>query len=220
MKNGAREFVAQAHALILAGTCGFLPRSKKKPQVSGKKPRVRRLGLLAVEVDQAVAVVESQGEQTENRQAEKARDFGPEVAALRPHVHGSHGGIPLAESSELKKQIAGLIKICHLAVEALETHAVIAADVADFGGHVVGKERAIGSGIEDKQDLARITDARGDQQQMTKPVHGREMLQCGRRDAVVEFAVAGTVTRKRIQAQLSAREIQRHQELGEDIRSD
>ena len=91
-----------------------------------------------VEINEAVAVVNGQGEEIQERQAEESRDFCSEVAALVPHVKCGHPEVFLPETGELKIQIAGLVDIRHLAVDAVDPGASIQVDLADLSGHFIG----------------------------------------------------------------------------------
>src|SRR5438132_4517768 len=92
---------------------------------------------LVVEVHQPVTVVDGQCEQTENGKTEQARDFGSKVAALLPHVQGGDPRATLPEARKLQKQTARLKYVRDGAVNAADSHAVIAVDFANLGSQVV-----------------------------------------------------------------------------------
>src|SRR5579864_2075465 len=179
---------------------------------------VSRLG--AVEVYQAIAVVNGQSKEIQEGQAEKTGNFRSEAAALVPHIKCGHTKIFLAESSKLEKQIAGLIHVRDLTVDSADSGLGVTIYLADLRGHFVRNEGFCRSGIQDKENFARVVDAGRDQQQVTEAKNGHKISHVRRDNPVVEFFVGGLVTGKRIEAQLPRGKIQRKQELGEYVRSD
>src|ERR1700676_902952 len=127
----------------------------------------------AVEVNEAVAVVDGKSEEVQERQAEEARDLCSEAAALFPHIERCHPQVFLAESGKLQYQVAGLVDISYLAVNPVDAGPTVTFDLADLSGHFVRNQGFCAPRIQDKVDLAGVVHAGWDQQHVndSREVH-------------------------------------------------
>ena len=91
----------------------------------------------AVEAYKAVAVINGESKEIQDRQAEESGNLGSEAAALIPHIKCGYPQIFLAEAREFEKYISGLIDVGDLATDPVDSGPIVAADMTRLFGHFV-----------------------------------------------------------------------------------